>query len=238
MPFQSGPLEDATKHIILDPGEDPLKNMYDALGGEFEEKLLKIASNFVNQELNSPVDYSKWIADTLEFRLPDQSSTTSDYHTSENYLTVVSISAEEIKRWKEAYRQDLHLSQVLKAEEGGDHDKYAQYQVRTNGLIYFKDWNGNHQLVVPESLWVEIMSDIHNNITEATHGGYAKSSNRIASIYYWPQMSREIKKYVGTCDICQKNHTEEATPHTATGFAPAWYSHLKIYPDIWILLIP
>ena len=59
VPFQSGPLEDATKHIILDPGEDPLKNMYDALGGEFEEKLLKVASNFVNQELNSPVDYSK-----------------------------------------------------------------------------------------------------------------------------------------------------------------------------------
>ena len=66
------------------------------------------------------------------------------------------------------------------------------------------------------------MSDVHNNITEAAHGGYAKSSNRIASIYYWPQMSREIKKYVGTCDICQKNHTEEATPHTATGFAPVY----------------
>ena len=166
MPFQSGPSEDATKHIILDPGEDPLKNMYDALGGEFEEKLLKVASNFVNQELNIPVDYSKRIADTLEFQLPDQSSTTSDYHTSETYSTIISISAEEIEKWKEAYRQDSHLSQVLKAEEEGDHDKYAQYQVRTNGLIYFEDWNGNHRLVVPESLRVETMSNVHNNITE------------------------------------------------------------------------
>ena len=34
--------------------------------------------------------------------------------------------------------------------------------------------------------------------------GYTKSYNRIASVYYWPQMSRGIKKYVGTCDICQK----------------------------------
>ena len=59
MPFQSGPSEDATKPIILDPGEDLLNNMYDALGGKFEEKLLKIASNFRNEELNSPVDYSK-----------------------------------------------------------------------------------------------------------------------------------------------------------------------------------
>ena len=59
MPFQSGPSEDATKHIILVPGEDPLKNMYDALGGEFEENLSKVALNLVNQELNSLVDYSK-----------------------------------------------------------------------------------------------------------------------------------------------------------------------------------
>ena len=45
------------------------------------------------------------------------------------------------------------------------------------------------------------MGDVHNNITEAAHGGYAKSYNRIASIYYWPQMSRDIKRYVGTCEI-------------------------------------
>jgi hypothetical protein len=48
------------------------------------------------------------------------------------------------------------------------------------------------------------MSEVHNNITEAAHGGYAKSYNRIASVYYWPQMSRDIKKYIGTCDINQK----------------------------------
>ena len=186
--------------------------MYDALGGEFEEKPLKVASNFVNQELNSSVDYSKRVADTLEFQLPDQSSITSNYHTSETYSTIISISVEEIKKWKEAYRQDSHLSQVLKAEEEEDIDKYTQYQVKANGLIYFEDWNGSHQLVCPESLLVEIMSEVHNTITEAAHGGYAKSYNRIASVYYWPQMSRDIKKYVGSCDICQKAKPRRHTP--------------------------
>ena len=118
--------------------------MYDALGGEFGEKLLRVASNFVNQELNSPVDCSKRVADTLEIQLSVQSSITSDYHTSETYSIIISISAEEIEKWKEAYRQDSHLSQVLKVEEEEDIDKYAQYQVRANGLIYFRDWNGNH----------------------------------------------------------------------------------------------
>ena len=55
-----------TKHISLDPGEDPLKNIYDTLGGQFEWKLLKVASNFVNQELNDLVNHFKLVADTLE----------------------------------------------------------------------------------------------------------------------------------------------------------------------------
>ena len=186
--------------------------MYDALGGEFEEKLLKVASNFINQELNSPVDYSKQVADTLGFQLPNQSSITSDYHTSETYSTIISISAEEVEKWKGAYWQDSHLSQVLKVEEEEDIDIPTRYQIRANRLIYFKDWNGNHRLVVPESLQVEIMSDIHNNITEAAHGGYIKSYNRIASVYYWPRMSRDIKKYIGTCDICQKPKLRRHAP--------------------------
>jgi hypothetical protein len=41
-------------------------------------------------------------------------------------------------------------------------------------------------------------------ITEAAHGGYAKTYNHIATVYYWPRMSWVIKRYVSTCDICQK----------------------------------
>jgi len=91
-------------------------------------------------------------------------------------------------------------------------EKYTQYQVRNNGLIYFKDWNGNHRLVVPESLRVDIMSEVHNTITEVAHGGYAKTYNQIAAVYYWPRMSRDIKKYVGTCDICQKTKPRRHAP--------------------------
>ena len=69
------------------------------------------------------------MADTLKFQLPDQSSITSDYHTSETYSIIISISAEEIEKWKEAYRQDSHLSQVLKVEEEEDIDKYANIRL-------------------------------------------------------------------------------------------------------------
>jgi hypothetical protein len=54
-------------------------------------------------------------------------------------------------------------------KENDSNEKYSQYQVRDNGLIYFEDWNGNHRLVVPKSLQVDIMSKIHNTINKAAH---------------------------------------------------------------------
>lgn len=56
------------------------------------------------------------------------------------------------------------------------------------------------------------MSQSHNGISEAAHGGHAKTYNRIAAIYYWPKMAREIKKYVSTCDICQKAKPQRHAP--------------------------
>jgi hypothetical protein len=91
-------------------------------------------------------------------------------------------------------------------------DKYSQYQVKENGLVYFQDWNGNLRLVIPESLRVKIMNEVHNTITEAVHGGYAKTYNRIAAIYYWPRMSQDIKKYTSAYDICQKTKPRRHAP--------------------------
>ena len=48
------------------------------------------------------------------------------------------------------------------------------------------------------------MEEVHDIITEAAHRGYFKTYNRISATYYWPRMSREIKMFVNTCDVCQK----------------------------------
>src|ERR1700677_3510714 len=128
VPFQSGPSVDATKHIILDPGEDPLKDMYSALGSQFEEGLLEVASNFVSQELNEHVDYSKLVLDCVELKLPDGPPLFPDYHTSETYSTITSISSSELDIWRAAYKLNPLLSHVLM--ESDDHiegeDRYSQ----------------------------------------------------------------------------------------------------------------
>jgi hypothetical protein len=58
------------------------------------------------------------------------------------------------------------------------------------------------------------MSEVHNVLTESAHGGHAKTYNHIASTCYWPRMFRDIKRYVSTCDICQKTKPRR---HTLVG---------------------
>jgi Integrase zinc binding domain len=103
-----------------------------------------------------------------------------------------------------SYATNNFYSKVLNTFQVNNKDgNYPQYQL-IEGLIYLKDWNGNLQLCIPDSLRIEVMSEIHNILTKSAHGGHAKTYNHIASTYYWPKMSRDIKRYVSTCNICQK----------------------------------
>ena len=140
VPFQSSPSIDATKHIILDPNEEPL--IYGALGEWFEEKLLKVSSNHVAHELTEYADYSKVLKDSLEINLPNQESIISNYHTSETYSTLVSIHPDKVRKWKDGYKSDHHLSRVLKEKEDEEDTErnYSQYLVKENSLIYFEGW--------------------------------------------------------------------------------------------------
>ena len=56
------------------------------------------------------------------------------------------------------------------------------------------------------------MQEAHNTITEAAHRGYFKTYNQISATYYWPRMSREIKVFVNTCDVCQKTKPRHHRP--------------------------
>lgn len=212
VPIQDGPTEDATKHIVFgqDMEDEPLRNMYEELGDRFEEKLLTVASNFVKQEEEDTPDYSTNIPDSLDNNLPINST----FSTSNSYSVLVGITDHELGEWKAALTTDNLFGKVLKAidDDEEDEDQYPQYHVKENNLIYFEDWNGNHRLCVPNALRVKVMSEVHDTLTESAHGGYAKTYNRIAATYYWPKMSRDIKRYVSTCDICQKSKPRRHGP--------------------------
>ena len=124
-----------------------------------------------------------------------------------NYSVVVSITPEERDRWMKEYTQDPYFRQIMKQLEGDGPKGIAlseRYSREADGLLYFRDNGGNTRLAVPAGLVEEVIREEHDTITESAHGGFHKTYNHIASRFYWPSMSRKIKKYVSTCDVCQK----------------------------------
>jgi hypothetical protein len=79
-------------------------------------------------------------------------------------------------------------------------------------LLYFEDWEGNDHLCVPSSLRNQIMNEDHENIADGAHCGYHRAFSRLASMYFWPRMSKDIHKFVTTCDICQKHKIRRHAP--------------------------
>ena len=211
IPPQQSPLDDEVNPLKLKPVEDPLCNMFEELGPKFEERLLTAATRFAEAELylehdNTSTDIPLRWENEEEIRIP--------YLTPRSFSLTVQIDDQEVQKWKNAYAKDPHFIQVLEGrkKDGDANLTFQQYHYSEDGLIYFEDSIGNTRLCVPKDLRVEIMMEAHNTVTEAAHGGYFKTYNRISATYYWPRMSREIKKFVNTCDICQKTKPRRHGP--------------------------
>lgn len=213
VPTNNGPITAPIEGLSLKEFNSPLKHMYDEFGPRFEEKLLTVAAHYAESEhqelpflFNTRTEHITFTGSTIQ--LP--------YVTAQNYSTLISINQNEISEWVSAYATDKHFSAVQQSFRSGVEDNkretFPQYLCSEEGLIYFIDSMGNTRLCVPQVLRLKVMKEKHDIITEAAHGGYFKTYNQISSNYYWPQMSRQIKKFIATCDICQKTKPRRHGP--------------------------
>ena len=101
VPHQQGPTVDVTQHISLDINDDPLRDMYSELGEKFEEKLLDVASKYINSNFNLP-DYSHLTQDGLKLILSEGESLVQDYATSNTYSVLIRMDNEGLEFWKRA----------------------------------------------------------------------------------------------------------------------------------------
>ena len=210
-PVQEGPINVESTSLEFKPMEDPLKNMFEELGPQFEKKLLTVASNFMVSELKTEEEIAVL---PVNLRVGNFEQIEISQATSRSYTTLVGVEQEEISRWRTAYDDDPHFSSVLRAIRTDENNSipYPQYQYSDSGLLYFEDSLGNTRMCVPKGMRDEIMSEAHDVISEAAHSGYYKTYNRISATYYWPRMSRDIKSFVDTCDVCQKTKPQRHTP--------------------------
>jgi len=52
----------------------------------------------------------------------------------------------------------------------------------------------------------------HHNIDIAGHPGIDKTLDAIMHLYYWSKMGKDVRKYILTCDLCQRNKSSNQQP--------------------------
>lgn len=102
----------------------------------------------------------------------------------------------------EGYEQDGQAKKLLEelALVTPNSRGYSLHQ----GIIRYKDrvWLGNN----PEA-HKAIMLSLHNSGVGG-HSGFLGTYQRIKSLFAWPKMKEDIKKYVSQCSICQQAKNE------------------------------
>ena len=107
--------------------------------------------------------------------------------------------------WLIKFLDDLVLPDDLDTKQMRSFkNKVRQYIVK-DGILYKKNKrNIQRPLRVAKPSEVEaILFNYHEDVL-AGHFGFSETYRIISEKYFWPQMGDDIKRYIQSCDVCQR----------------------------------
>jgi transposase InsO family protein len=104
---------------------------------------------------------------------------------------------------KENVLHEQGKDDFCRKQNPGTYSSRKEYFLDDDGVLYRRRSRGNHQLVVPATLVLEIIRQNHDPVYVA-HPGTKRTHDLIALHYWWPGMRKEIEDYIRKCDLCQK----------------------------------
>ena len=99
-----------------------------------------------------------------------------------------------------------------------------------NQVLYQTVGVANHLLVVPEGLKNEVLRICHD-IPSSGHMGIDRTKALIKERYIWFRMSKDIRNYVISCDVCNKNKNANRPARHPRVIDHAGYPMQKIHMD-------
>jgi len=79
----------------------------------------------------------------------------------------------------------------------------SEFFIDEVGVMYRRQKDKNDQIVVPESLVVEIIQ-VNQDPVITIHPGKKRTYELIALKYWWPKMRQMVEKCISKCDKCQR----------------------------------
>ena len=144
--------------------------------------------------------------------VPDALSRRPDYREPdavELHNLSVSLSPDVRDQLVQDYNDDPRLGSIYKDCLDG---KIANGYSFQNNLLYFTR-RGATTLAIPRhsSTRLTLLHDAHDSTT-AGHFGFQKTYDNLRRFVYWPNIAKDTKQYVATCEKCQRNKASQERP--------------------------
>ena len=130
-------------------------------------------------------------------------------------ITTLTTRLADDQTFEEGYKKDKYFAPILETLQNPEEaDEKEKAQARNfewkDNRIYLKR---DQRLAIPQDkqLRTHILME-HHDIEIAGHLGMDKTIEAITRNYYWPKMGKDIKKYIATCDTCQRNKPNNQQP--------------------------
>jgi hypothetical protein len=79
----------------------------------------------------------------------------------------------------------------------------SEFFIDEVGVMYRRQKDKNDQIVVPESLVIEIIQ-VNQDPVVTVHLGRERTYELIALNHWWPKMRQMVEEYISKCDKCQR----------------------------------
>jgi len=137
----------------------------------------------------------------------------------------------------EGPEQDI-LREICQGNQKGDQEEPVakaarELQQASSKTVHFVEWSEDEgvlqfrgKIYVPQNtdLRRQVVSLCHD-MKVAGYSGHWKTLELVSRNYWWPQMSRYIRQYVSTCDLCLRTKPIRQ--------APVGKLHSLQIPDLW-----
>ena len=165
-----------------------------------ENKVADFLSRNPNGKFQEPTSDSLMISSLHAFHSPNQNFKES------SSLVIMALHADEnsfkkiIKDIKESQIRDENCKEIVQkiSENGGNEDTYQIYR---EILFHRENKSANWRIIIPIIMKDKIIEQNHNKFG---HPGVYKTLAHLKKFYYWKSMNKDVKKFVLTCDMCQR----------------------------------